>query len=92
MKTLCRRLGVTDNLPNQIVRVRKTKDCNRKVTIFIGVVNGKTGVNPIKALLLIGRATKELDHASFVLTDKQIVKLIGRKESFACLKIYVLSE
>jgi hypothetical protein len=84
-------LGITNNLPNEVISVREADNCGGVVPIGFGYVNKKPIVNPIYSLNMIRHAPKKLQNALLVLAHEKFVKLLGGVGRRSCLKISVLS-
>jgi hypothetical protein len=53
-------LGITDNLPNEVISVREADNCGGVVPIGFGDINEQLIVNPVHPLDMIRHTTKEL--------------------------------
>jgi hypothetical protein len=53
-------LGITDNLPNEVISVREADNGGGVVPIGFGDIDEHLIVNPVRPLGVIGHTTKEL--------------------------------
>jgi hypothetical protein len=70
--------------------MRKADHSSCVVLVAIWDFNEETIVDPVKALLMVWGAPKEINHPNVVLSDKKLVKLLWRIWAGAALKTDVL--
>jgi len=73
-----------------MVTVRKADYSSCVVLVAIRDFDEEAVVDPVKALLMVWGAPKEINNSNIVLSDQKLVKLLGAIRASATLKTDVL--
>ena len=73
-----------------MVTVRKADHSSCVVLVTLRDFDEEAVVDPVKALLMVWGAPKEIDNSNIVLSNQKLVKLLGAIRASATLKTNVL--